>query len=572
MANNKDIIKIYKILYNLPKLTHKERVNFDFFRLCKKDYRFVIICIYNEKREFLLIRDFNKNIGWELVGGYIEKNERIEKAVNRIPLEETGLVIDELQPIAIINNHFEWNNKIISHLGIAFSALARGRIKPQPENIEIIYTKNIPEIIAYQDRKILKIAKPLIENKPFEPPYDEIESGKKFFLFYWINKHLVKNIIGNFASRQIQEKIVKLISSFNNPKSIIDISCGDDDFIFKLEKLYNPEICIANDISWKALSSIIDKNKKSKIIFTNHNILDLPFIKKFDLVIFKNTLHHTPSNEQADLIKKISNLSKQLIIIDIENPNKLNILAKLWNWYYIHFLGDQGSSFLTFQEFKKIIEENIKNKVITFSTINTIKGRYFYASLLGVPQGEEVEIKVKIKPSQVDSVRKKILALGATLKEKIEERDVYFTAPHRDFIKTKECLRIRDRDGYLELTYKGPTTKTMAKEKQFWKSEINIPLQSSKKEAEMLLESLNFAKVSEVVKKRERFVLVKQEITLDEVENLGWFLEIENTITDEKERQNALDGNVNLLKKLELDEKDIITHPYRDLVPKGKMV
>ena len=185
------------------------------------------------------------------------------------------------------------------------------------------------------------------------------------------------------------------------------------------------------------------------------------------------------------------------------------------------------------------------------------------------PRSEEIEVKVKIELSQIKSIKRKLLTLGAVLGEKVKESDVYFTAPHRDFIKTKECLRIRERNNnYLELTYKGPSSKSMKDKKQFWKTEVNIPLDSSRKEAEILLESIGFTKVAEVIKEREKFVLEKQNIIFDKIENLGWFLEIENTITDKKERQKALDENINLFKKLGLNEKDIITEPYRDLVLK----
>ena len=565
MFNSKDIIETYKNLYDLPELTYKERVDFDFFRSCREDYKFTVISAYNKKRELLLIRDINKSIGWELIGGYLEKGEKIEWGINRIVLRETGLIINELQPIAIINNIFKWNNKILLHRGIAFTALLVGKIKPQPENIKMIYTKDIPGKMAYQNRIIFQMAKEKIGNKVLEPPYKEIKSVKQFFLFYYINKYFVK-ILGGFGSRQIQNKILQLIS--DNPKSIIDVTCGDDNFIFKLERFYNPEICVANDISWQIVSLIKNKLKNSNVLFTNHNVLDLAFTKRFDLVLFKNTLHHIPHSEQINLIKRLSEISKQLIIVDVEDPNKSNFLSKIWHWYYTHLLGDQGGSFLTFQEFKEMIEKNIKNKKSVFGIINTIKGKYFFASLLEIISGEEVEIKVKIEASQIESIRNNLFALGAVSKGKIKESDTYFTAPHRDFIQTKECLRIRKRDDYLELTYKGPTTKSMNAEKQFWKSEINIPLLSSKKDAEALLESLNFTKVVAVSKKREKFVLGKQEISFDDVENLGWFLEIEKTITNKKERQKALDENVALLKKLGVDEKNIITEPYRDIVLK----
>lgn len=563
MSHGKDIIEIYKNLYNLPELTYEEKVDFNFFRLCDDDYKFVVVSIYNEKREFLLAKDFNKNVGWELIGGYIKKDEKIEDAVNRIVLKETGLTINELQPIALINNNFKWNNRVILHRGIAFIASACGKDIPKPKNIKIIYTKDIPEKMAYQNRKILKQAKQVLENKVFEPPYKEIKGNKNFFFCYFINKYLIK-IIGNFSSKRIKNQILKLIS--NNPRSIIDVTCGDDDFIFKLEKLYNPEICIANDISWQITSLTRSKHKNSNIIFTNHNVLDLPFVKKFDLIIFKNTLHHIPSSEQINLIKKLSTLSKQLIIVDIENPSKSNFLSKIWHWYYVHFLGDKGGNFLTIKEFKEIIKKNIKNKKLNFGIINTIKGKYFFTSLSEIPQGEEVEIKAKIEQSQIKSIRKTLLALGAIFKEKIKENDIYFTAPYCDFIKTKECLRIRERDGHLELTYKGPTTKEMNDKKQFWKQEINIPIGSSKKDVQILLESLGFKKVVEVAKERESFILDNQEIEIDYVKNAGWFVEIEAIINNPKKRQGALDKNIVLLRKIGVDDKNIVEKPYRDIV------
>jgi 8-oxo-dGTP pyrophosphatase MutT (NUDIX family) len=94
-------IMAYKKIYDLPVLEYEEQVSKDYLVLYKKHY-FTIISIYNVKNDYLLIRDFNKNIGWELPGGYINNNENIEDAANRIVLNETGLEIDELSPIVII--------------------------------------------------------------------------------------------------------------------------------------------------------------------------------------------------------------------------------------------------------------------------------------------------------------------------------------------------------------------------------------------------------------------------------------------------------------------------------------
>jgi len=229
----KNIIETYKKLYSLPELTHKESVDFDFFKLCRRNYKFVVICVYNSEKKFVLIRDINKTIGWELIGGYLEKNERIEDAINKIILKETGLSINELRPIALMKNIFEYNNDVIQHYGIAFIALAQGFIKSQPEHIKMMYVNDIPKRMPYQDKRILEIAKQKIQEEIY-PSQEEIESSKKSFFPHFLNKYFVQKMTKNFASRKIRNKILQTI--IDAPESIIDVSCGDDDFIFRGEK------------------------------------------------------------------------------------------------------------------------------------------------------------------------------------------------------------------------------------------------------------------------------------------------------------------------------------------------
>lgn len=369
-------IKAYKKIYDLPELEYEEQISKDYFALYKKHY-FAIISIYNIKNEYLLIRDFNKNIGWELPGGYINNNENIEDAANRIVLDETGLEIDELSPIAIVKNTFKCDNKKIIHLGIAFMALSRGKTKIHPKNIEECFVKNIPGKIAFQNEKIINILRKKLNVKKYRPPFNEIENikSKKFALIYFLHKYVIKKI-GSLSSMKIEKTIFKIIEG--HPKTVLDASCGDSPIINNLYNKYSPDICIGNDISWKTISLI--KNKNPEIIFTNHNVLDLPYKIKFDLIIFKNTLHHIEREDQLKVLKNLLNLSKQLIIIDIDNPKKSNLLSKLWNNYYVYLLGDQGNSFLTFREFKKFINQNYHTK-LKIGTICTIKGNYYYASI-----------------------------------------------------------------------------------------------------------------------------------------------------------------------------------------------
>ncbi|KKQ07761.1 MAG: hypothetical protein US18_C0008G0002 [Parcubacteria group bacterium GW2011_GWB1_36_5] len=373
-----NVIDIYKKIYDLPELEYGEQVPDGFLKLYKENNYFVIVSIYNLKHEHLLIRDFNKGIGWELPGGSINLNESIENAVNRIVLKETNLEIDELSPVAIVKNIFQYGTQSIIHRGVAFMALSRGKLKSYSKNIQTHFSTEIPKKIAYQNDSILKLVRKKIDFMKYNPPFEEIDSIKdgKFFLFYLLHKYVVK-YIGNFSSRKIKKVIFSLIEG--RPKTILDVSCGDCPIINELCKYYNPDICIGNDISWKTITLL--KKKYPEVIFTNHNVLDMPYKMKFDLVIFKNTLHHIEKMYQEKVLIDLKNLAKQLIIVDIDDPQNSSFLSKIWNNYYVYLLGDQGNTFLKFKKFKKIIETKSAGEKVTTGIIKTIKGDYFYATI-----------------------------------------------------------------------------------------------------------------------------------------------------------------------------------------------
>jgi SAM-dependent methyltransferase len=259
-------------------------------------------------------------------------------------------------------------------------ALSRGSIKSYPQNFQTSFTINVPKKVAYQNRKILKIVRKRLDSQIHDPPLEEIDStkNKRFSFLYWLHKHLIKSI-GNSSSQKIKRVIFNLIE--DRPKTILDASCGESSLINELYNKYKPEICIGNDISWKTITLI--KNKNPAILFTNHNVLNLPYKIKFDLVIFKNTLHHIKKENQKEVLNNFKRIAKQLIVVDIEDPQHSTLRSKLWNDYYVYLLGDQGDSFLNFDEFKRLInsiQRGVSNKT-KIGIINTIKGKYFYASI-----------------------------------------------------------------------------------------------------------------------------------------------------------------------------------------------
>jgi ADP-ribose pyrophosphatase YjhB (NUDIX family)/SAM-dependent methyltransferase len=370
-------IATYRTIYDLPEINYEEEVPDGVFKHYLKRHNFVIIGIYNARNNFLLIRDFNKNVGWELPGGFIEESETIEDAVNRITLDETDLEIDELEPIAVVNNTFRSDRKSVTHTGIAFMALSRGKVRQYPKNIQMHYAGHITERVAFQNEKILTLAKERLMGKSFKPPFEEIESVKQknFIPFYLFHRYIVKPF-GSLSSKKLSKEIFSLIEG--KPKSILDASCGDSSIINQLCEHYSPEICIGNDISWRTISLM--KDKHPGVVFTNHNALELPYKYKFDLVIFKNTLHHINRKDQLSVLKNLKKLAKQLIIIDINDPRNTGFIPRLWNNYYVYILGDQGESFLNFKDFQSLALPHYKEMKMYVGTVNTVKGQYYFGS------------------------------------------------------------------------------------------------------------------------------------------------------------------------------------------------
>ncbi len=373
------IIGKYKKLYDLPELNYEERVSGKFFEFYRRRHHFVIVSVYNLKNEILLIRDFNKVIGWELPGGYVNNGESIEEAINRITADEIRLEIDELSPVAVIKNIFRYKNNKIVHSGIAFMALSRGHTKPTSKNIQSRFTSSTPKKVAYQNATILSLVRKRLARIKNKPPFGEIDSvkGKRFFLFYLLHKYVIKRI-GNLSSIKIRTKLFGLIEG--KPKTILDVSCGEDPVINELYKKYKPDICVGNDISWKTITFI--QNRNPAIFFTNHNALNLPYKIKFDLVVFKNTFHHIKREYQCELLRNLLKIARQLIVIDVDDPKRSTFRSKMWNKYYVYLLGDQGDSFLSFKRFSGMLNaKEFARKNLRTGVINTIKGKYFYASI-----------------------------------------------------------------------------------------------------------------------------------------------------------------------------------------------
>jgi adenylate cyclase class 2 len=140
------------------------------------------------------------------------------------------------------------------------------------------------------------------------------------------------------------------------------------------------------------------------------------------------------------------------------------------------------------------------------------------------------EVEVKYRSVDHDRLRRLLLARGALADPAVAQEDVYLIHPCRDFALTNEALRLRRTGEENRITYKGPRQGGPTKTRE----EIEIGIAAGELAGRQLLrlfENLGFRPVATIRKARTAFHLRHQhpplEITLDRVDELGDFVEIE---------------------------------------------
>lgn len=139
----------------------------------------------------------------------------------------------------------------------------------------------------------------------------------------------------------------------------------------------------------------------------------------------------------------------------------------------------------------------------------------------------EVEIKLPLSKQQFLKIKKKLEKIAKFVKSSHHEDD-YYTPSDRSFLEPKypyEWLTIRNRDGAVKFNYKhwypeGVKYTTHCDEYEVGVGDGNLLAK--------ILKALRFKKFISVEKKRLVFNYKgKLEVALDEVKNLGYFIEVE---------------------------------------------
>ena len=195
----------------------------------------------------------------------------------------------------------------------------------------------------------------------------------------------------------------------------------------------------------------------------------------------------------------------------------------------------------------------------------------------------EVEVKV---PSNHDAVRAALEDADADAIDVVAQADTYYNAPHRDFAETDEALRVRltasvppsEQDADLgdeldavlrgddasptsRVTYKGPLVDDASKTREEFETGVDDGDTMG-----TVFERLGFTPTATVRKVRARYRVGEWTVVLDDVENVGTYVEVETEVEDEDEIPIARDAAYGVLRDLGLDPEEQVQTSYLGLL------
>lgn len=139
-----------------------------------------------------------------------------------------------------------------------------------------------------------------------------------------------------------------------------------------------------------------------------------------------------------------------------------------------------------------------------------------------------LEIESKIKVAELESTRRRLRALNAVFVGTYLETNSFFDTPDHRLRLADSGLRLRrkrdlsNQEEQLILTYKGPRLPGNVKMRE--ERELIV---ACEQDAVALLESLGYTPILKFEKHRESWKFLQCQIELDELPEIGFFVEVE---------------------------------------------
>lgn len=180
-----------------------------------------------------------------------------------------------------------------------------------------------------------------------------------------------------------------------------------------------------------------------------------------------------------------------------------------------------------------------------------------------------IEVEIKICINNMEDLNQELEYTGFLKGKLVKETDWYFDDMKGAFRQSDKALRIRQcenltlNESISYITYKGPKLDNIS----MTRKELEIQIDDARTGIE-ILQNLGFLPVFPVVKLRQYFHKDNMTACLDQVENLGDFLELEIIVENEDEREEALNRIFLFLEKLGHGKDDIIRTSYLSMLQK----
>ncbi|MFH1588961.1 MAG: class IV adenylate cyclase [archaeon] len=183
---------------------------------------------------------------------------------------------------------------------------------------------------------------------------------------------------------------------------------------------------------------------------------------------------------------------------------------------------------------------------------------------------KDIEIEIKLPLQNPEEVKEFLNKNAKLISENIYQKDSYYVPIHRDFLAVKypfEWLRLRKSPKGMFITYKHFFPENVKKTDYCDEFETKI---DNFEAMEKMFKSLDFKDTAVVEKSRTTWIFEEVEIVIDDVTDLGFYIELEA----KRSFENLQDGKPYLyevLKKLnaKVGEEDLRGYPFRILENKG---
>jgi adenylate cyclase class 2 len=172
-----------------------------------------------------------------------------------------------------------------------------------------------------------------------------------------------------------------------------------------------------------------------------------------------------------------------------------------------------------------------------------------------------IEVETKLKIDNIGHIEERVKELIGEYKGEKTEIDIYFDHPDMQILSGGRALRVREADGKYRLTYKGPKKDDETTSRE----EIEIGIESAM-EMIKILDELGFYEICEVKKLRKTYLLKDLIITLDNVADLGEFIEVEGKASNDREFEEKKDEIFKFLKELGLSTGAISQKSYLEML------